>query len=170
MAINIILQNSNTHSLQCVFADLVITLKCWSELGPRQKLLNRDLLPSPSSIIHLFVYSYIHSTSIHWASSMCLCITESPAVVDTDTGVVVEPEYWPMGGPEREPPALLGDMKDIRKETLWDGFIRQGRRQGHTWQKNAAWKNPEVWKVECVWSLGQKYKWEKCAHMHVHPP
>lgn len=30
---------------------------------------------------------------------------------------------------QREPPALPGDVKDIRKETLRDEFIRQGRRR-----------------------------------------
>lgn len=127
MAINIILQNSNIHSLQCVFADMVITLKCWSELGPRQKLLNRDLLPSPSSIIHLFVYSYIHSTSIHWASSMCPCITESPAVVGTDTGVVVEPEYWPMGGRRGSHQHCLGTWRISGKKHFEIGSLdREG--------------------------------------------
>lgn len=159
-------QNSNIHLLPCIFEDLVVTLKRRSELVPKQKLLNRTLLPYPCFIIELFVHSYIQSTNTHWASTTCLCIILGHTVLETNINTTREPEYWPMRAQRGSPQHFLETWRISGKKHLEMGSLGREGGEVHTHQKIDACKNPEVWKVESVWNLGQKCKWEKyiCAH------
>lgn len=111
-----LLQNSKIHSLQCVFEDPVVTMKCRSELVPRQILLNRNLLPHPSLIIQLFVHSYIQPTNIHWTSTTCLCITLGHMVLETNINTIREPEYWPIGAQRGSPQHFPGTWRTWGKK------------------------------------------------------
>lgn len=122
----------------------------------------------PSFIIQLFVHSYIQSTSIHWASSMCPCTTVSPTVVETDICTIIESEYWLTGAQRGSHQCCLGTWR-ISGDILWDGSLGREGGQGHTCRRtmHARTRRCERWSVSEAFTKsinGKSVHICTCAH------